>query len=55
MAAPEIRGLRVESVILRWPVRSDDGMVEFEGLEHRGTTWRCDYADRRLRWLGFDD
>ena len=55
IAAHEIRGLRVESVGLLWPDAPDDGMVEFEGPNTEERLWRCDYADRRLRWLGFDD
>jgi hypothetical protein len=55
MAAPEILGLRVESVLLLWPDAPDDGMVEFDGPNTEERFWRCDYADRRLRWLGFDD
>jgi hypothetical protein len=55
IAAHEIRGLRVESVGLLWPDAPDDGMVEFEGPNTEERLWRCEYADRRLRWLGFDD
>ena len=55
VAAHEIRGLRVESVGLPWPDAPDDGMVAFEGPNTDERLWRCDYADRRLRWLGFDD
>ncbi len=55
IAADEIRGLRVESVFLPWPDAPDDGMVYFEGPNTEERLWRCDYADRRLRWLGFDD
>ena len=55
IAADEIRGLRVESVLLLWPDVPDDGMVYFEGPNTEERLWRCDYADRRLRWLGFDD
>jgi len=54
-AAPEIRGLRVESVLLLWPDAPADGMVCFEGPNTEERLWRCDYADRRLQWLGFDD
>ena len=55
IAAHEIRGLRVESVVLPWPDAPDDGIVYFEGPNTEERLWRCDYADRRLRWLGFDD
>jgi hypothetical protein len=55
IAALEIRGLRVDSVFLPWPDAPDDGIVEFDGPNTEERLWRCDYADRRLRSLAFDD
>jgi hypothetical protein len=54
-ATEEILGLHVESVSLFWPDAPDDGMVYFDGPSTDERVWRCDYTERRLQPLGFDD
>ena len=54
-AAHEILGLQIESVVLMWPDRPEDGMIYFEGPATEERIWRCDYVERRPRDLGFDD
>lgn len=52
--AEEIRELEIETIMLAWPERPEDGMIFFGGPDtHR--IWRCDYIDRQPRDLGFDD
>lgn len=49
----EIDSLSIERVVLWWPDRPDDGMVYFLGGQE-GRVWRCDYAGRKPKGLGFD-
>ena len=49
----EISTLAVESVVLGWPDRPNDGMIYFNGGED-DRMWRCDYVNREPRDLGFD-
>jgi hypothetical protein len=52
--AEEISQLEIEDVCLLRPSTPDNGMIYFKGPnEYR--LWRCDYFDRKPRFLGFDD
>jgi hypothetical protein len=49
----EVRSLKLGYAALPWPKRPRDGMLYFDGgRDHR--LWRCDYADKSPRLLGFD-
>jgi len=52
--AGAIEQLELEGIDLCWPERPDDGMIYFRSPDAE-KVWRCDYVDRTLSGLGFDD
>ncbi|MDP3981368.1 MAG: hypothetical protein Q8Q33_08160 [Chlamydiota bacterium] len=53
-AAEEIKKIKIESIVLCWPDRPNDGLIYFKGSDN-DHLWRCDYINRKPMNLTFDE